>query len=248
LYFVLLKSDEEPSVSVKAASPITSHVSPWLASVLYPLGRFVVLPLYFGRIKVTGQEYLPRTGPVLIAPTHRSRWDALIVPYAAGRPVTGRDLRFMVSSNEMLGIQGWFVRHFGGFPVDTTRPAIAPLRHGVELLQAGEVLVIFPEGNIFRELQVKPLKPGLARLAIQAEADCPGLSSKIVPMMIHYSQPFPHWGCDVSVHIGPPLEVANYCTGPVKKSAQQLTLDLEAALNALSSCETANDNVAKGAV
>ncbi len=156
-----------------------------------------------------------------------------MVPYVAGQDITGHDLRFMVSLDEMQGVQGWFVRRFGGFPVDTKRPTIATLRHGVELLQAGKNLVIFPEGNIFRERRICPLKPGLARLAIQAAADKPELNLKIVPIAIYYNQLFPRWGCEVNIQIGSPIAVSQYCTGPTKQSAQRLSADLEAALTSI---------------
>ena len=219
-------------VDTKVA-PTTSRVSPWVASLVYPLARYLVMPLFFGRIQVTGQENLPTTGPVILAPTHRARWDALLVPYATGRGVTDRDLRFMVSLDEVKGLQGWFIRRLGGFAVDTKHPNIATLRHGVELLKAGEMLVIFPEGNIFRNGEVQPLKPGLARLAFCAESNHPGLDVKIVPINIHYSQPVPHWGCDVTIHIGSPLRAADYSTGAIKQSAKQLTTTLETALKKL---------------
>lgn len=224
-------------MSVSATPPTpSSHVSPWLAPLLYLFGRRLIVPAFFGRITVAGQEHLPTTGPVVLAPTHRSRWDAFMVPYVAGRDVTGRDLRFMVSADETLGLQGWFVRRFGGFAVDTRRPTIASLRHGVELLRAGEVLVIFPEGNIFRERRIQPLKPGLARLALQAEADQPNLGVQIVPLVIDYSQPIPSWGCEVSIRVGPPLPVSTYRhQGSHKQAAQLLTAELESALKELQS-------------
>jgi 1-acyl-sn-glycerol-3-phosphate acyltransferase len=205
--------------------PITSRVCHWLTPILYPLGRRVVLPSYFRHLKVTGQENIPRTGPVILAPTHRSRWDALLIPYAAGKPVTGRDLRFMVTEDEIKGIQGWFIRRLGGFPVNTRNPGVGSFRHSVELLRNGEALVIFPEGDIYREFQ--PLKPGIARIALQVEASKPGLGLVIVPISIRYSEPVPHWRCDATVTIGSPLKVANYCTRSTKKSAQYLTRDLE---------------------
>src|SRR4028118_1327101 len=124
----------EMSTSAKVA-PVTSHVCHWLTPILYFLGRRFVLPFYFRQLKVTGQENIPTSGPVILAPTHRSRWDALLMPAMTGRGVTGRDLRFMVSADEIRGIQGWFIRRLGGFPVDTKHPAITTLRHGVELLQ-----------------------------------------------------------------------------------------------------------------
>jgi len=208
----------------------TSHVSPWLVRLVYPLGRHLVLPFYFGKIEVRGRENLPKDNPVIFAPTHRSRWDALMLAYAAGRDITGRDLQFMVSIDEMKGVQGWFIRRLGGFSVDPKHPGISSLRHGIELLEEGKVLVIFPEGNIFRTEEIQPLEPGLARIALHAETDQPGLGIKIVPIQIHYSQPVPHKGCDVDIHIGSPLSVADYCHKPVKGCAGKIRGDLRQAL------------------
>lgn len=212
---------------------ITSRVSPWLARLAYPLGSRVVLPNYFGKVEITGEENLPKQGAVVFAPTHRSRWDALIVPFTAGRRTTGRDLRFMVTADEMKGIQGWLIRRLGGFPVNTRHPSTASLRHGIELLEEEEALVIFPEGNIYRQEHIQPLKPGIARLALHAELNQPGLGVRIVPISIHYSDPVPHWGTDVEVRVGKPLKVGRYCTQPLKNCAQQLRSDLENALKRL---------------
>ena len=222
----------EMSTSAKVA-PVTSHVCHWLTPILYFLGRRFVLPFYFRQLKVTGQENIPKTGPVILAPTHRSRWDALLMPYAAGKVATGRDFRYMVSEDEVKGIQGWFIRRMGGFPVNTRHPGIGSIRHSVELLRNGEGLVIFPEGNIFRETRVQPLKPGMARIALQAEASKPGSGLKIVPINIRYSEPVPHWGCDATVTIGSPIDVGSYCSKSAKKSAQHLTHDLEMAMRKL---------------
>jgi 1-acyl-sn-glycerol-3-phosphate acyltransferase len=219
--------------SSSSTSAIHSHVSPWLTSLAYPLGYKVVLPAYFRHLQVLGSEHIPTEGPVVLAPTHRARWDALTVAYAAGQWATGRDLRFMVSANEVRGLQGWFIRRLGGFPVNTQNPAIASLRLGVEILQQGEMLVIFPEGGIFRDRQVHPLKPGLARLALQAEASQPGLGVKIVPMSIVYGDTQVSYGCGMTIRIGAPLAAANYNTCTPKDGAKQLTADLQVAIQAL---------------
>jgi 1-acyl-sn-glycerol-3-phosphate acyltransferase len=219
------------SKKIDRAIFVGSRFSPWLAFVAYPLGRYALLPSYFRRIDVIGRENLPKTGPVILAPTHRSRWDAFMVPCAAGQDVTGRKLRFMVTADEVKGIQGWFIKRLGGFEIDTKHPAISSLRHSVELLKKGEVLVIFPEGNIFREC--RPLKPGLARLALQAEAGHEKLGIQIVPINIHYSQPLVPWRCCVEIRIGSPLKVSDYETQTPKQGAKKLTTDLEDALREL---------------
>lgn len=205
---------------------IQSRVCPWLSAIAYPLGSRAVLPQYFGQIEVRGQENLPTSGPVIIAPVHRSRWDALIVPHVTGPQATGRYLRFMVSANEVKGLQGWFIRRLGGFPVNPQRPGVKSLRYGIELLKQGEMLVIFPEGAIFRDRAVHSLKTGLARLAIQAETNQPGLGTQIVPIYLAYSQSMPGWGARVQLNIGKPLDVTQYITGSAKQDAKTLTADL----------------------
>lgn len=225
------QASSQPQRKVVESTP--SRFTPWLLSLAYPLGRFVLFPFYFKRVTVTGREHLPLAGPVILAPTHRSRWDAFVVPFAAGYHVTKRHLRYMVSADEVTGLQGWFIRRMGGFPINTNRPAIATLRHGVELLEQGEVMVIFPEGNIYRDPHVQPLKPGLARLAIQAETSHPNLGVKIVPISIRYSQPLVPWRSEVEVHIGKPIQVVDYCTDAPKQSAKALTNTLQTAMEEL---------------
>lgn len=210
-----------------------SRISPWLSSLTYLLAGNILLPLYFSQITITGQENLPLSGPVILAPTHKARWDSLLLPYATGRCVTGRDLRFMVTSTECRGFQGWFVRRLGGFPINAKRPSITTLRHTVELLQHGEMLVIYPEGGIFRDREVHPLKPGIARLALSAELSHPGLGVKIVPICLNYSHLYPTWGTDVSISIAPSIKVSDYARDCLKQDAKSLTDDLAYALQQL---------------
>ncbi|MDB9306594.1 1-acyl-sn-glycerol-3-phosphate acyltransferase [Nodularia spumigena CS-591/12] len=235
------QTSQETPASNKANTKVahtTSRVSPWLSPLLYLLGQHLLLPFFFRQIEITGQENIPLTGPVILAPTHRSRWDSLLLPYATGRCVTGRDLRFMVTINECQGLQGWLVRSMGGFPVNPQRPAITTLRHAVELLQQGEILVIYPEGNIYRDGKLHPLKPGIARLSLTAESSHPGLDVKILPVSINYSQPYPQWGTSVKISIGTTLNVADYTGGKVKQNAQNLTSDLSLVLQQLSHQES----------
>lgn len=209
-------------------------VSPWLSRLVYPLGCYLLLPTYFGKLEIIGRENIPRRGPVLLAPTHRSRWDALIVPYTAGRWKTGRDLRYMVSENEMRGLQGWVIRGMGGFPVDPKHPGLSTIRQSIQVLSQGEMLVIFPEGDIYREQSVQPLKAGIGRIAIQAQSQRHVSESvKVVPISIHYSQTYPNWGTQVKVTVGYPLDTTDYPPEQPKKSARQLTADLEKALKDL---------------
>ncbi|MEM9164254.1 MAG: 1-acyl-sn-glycerol-3-phosphate acyltransferase [Cyanobacteria bacterium P01_F01_bin.4] len=200
----------------------------------YKLGGRGILPTFFSEIDILGSENLPGCGPVLLAPTHRSRWDSLLVAHVA-REATGRYLRFMVTADECLGIQGWMIRKLGGFPVNVKRPAIATLRHGVQLLQQQQMLVIFPEGDIFRDNQIHRLKPGLARIALKAQQGMRHRPVNIVPVSLAYDRPYPTWGSRVQIQIGAPLQVSQYSqVGSPKTQAKQLTADLSTALETLS--------------
>jgi 1-acyl-sn-glycerol-3-phosphate acyltransferase len=215
------------------ALPYQTGFSPIVKALAYPLGQFV-LPRYFKQITVIGQEHIPRSGATLLAPTHRSRWDPMLVPYIAGPYVTGRDLRFMTSHNEMKGIQGWFVRRLGGFPVDTDNPSVATFRYSIDILARNEMLTIFPEGNIFREPGIQPLKKGLARIAMQAhsalQAQDPSQDVKIVPITFHYSQTMVKFGTRALIAIEPPILTSSYSSLSSKKAAAALHEDLTRAL------------------
>lgn len=226
-----LKSQRSTNLDSDKPDELNSRISPWLAKLIYFIGSYIILPLFFGKIKINGQENIPLQEPVIVAPTHRSRWDAFIVPYAIGRLVSGRDLRFMVSANEVTGFQGWVIRRMGGFPVDTEHPQLSSVRYSVELLkQNRDMLVIFPEGGIFNDYKIHPLKRGVAVIALQAQADKLKREVKILPIGVRYSQPYPSWGTEVMVDIGSPLAVNEYCDKSLRQNSQKLTTDLQKSL------------------
>ncbi|TAD77868.1 MAG: hypothetical protein EA001_09160 [Oscillatoriales cyanobacterium] len=212
---------------------IRSRVLPWLSQLLYPLARRLLLPAYFRSVVVEGLENIPTDcHALLFAPTHRSRWDAIVVPCAVGQPICGRDLHFMVSANEAnYGLQSWFIQRMGGFAVDTLQPSVASIRHGIKVLEAGESLVVFPEGDIFRDGMLHPLKPGLARMALQAERNQPGVH--IIPVHLAYGRADVPWRCELRVMIGRSIPLAQYVDRPAKVAGPIVMADLQAALLAL---------------
>ncbi len=174
-------------------------VAPWLYWLIVPIHRLFIR-WYFHSIQITGQEHLPPDGPVILACKHYSRWDPLIIATLSVEP-----LRFMTNANQFGGVQGWFIKRLGGFPVDVSRPQPSTLRHAVALLHAQKKLVMFPEGGIVRDQPLRSLKLGLARLVLQAEATAPTpLRIPIVPIAIRY-QPDAQWGATIYLHISPPL-------------------------------------------
>jgi len=160
---------------------------------------------------------------MVLAVKHYSRWDPVIVLLLSKKP-----LRFMTNANQFVGVQGWIIERIGAFPVEIARPQLSSLRHAVALLQAGERLVIFPEGGIVRDQPLRPLKPGLARLVLQAEASG-DLEVPIVPIALRY-EPGARFGAEVRVQVNPPLYSRDYRLGDEKATAQALTLALQESL------------------
>ncbi len=192
-----------PLAISKRESTLCNGISPWLSPVAMVVTIDMALKGFFRDITVLDHHHLPREGAVLLAPTHRARWDALMLPYAAGRRVTGRDCRFMVTVDEMKGLQGWFLHRLGCFPVDQGRPTLASLRFSVELLSFGQQLVVFPEGRIRREDAPIRLHQGLARLALLAAQL--GVVVPVVPVGLAYGHAVPRPGDRAALCFGAPL-------------------------------------------
>ena len=212
---------------------VKSDISGWLTKIIHPLGQYIVLPGFFREIEIIGTEYIPHTGAVILAPTHRTRWDALLIAYALGPYVTGRSSRIMVTTDEMKGIQGWFLRRLGCFEIDTAKPSLAAIRHSIDLLHQGEMLTIFPEGNLIREHVLHPVKEGLTRIATQALSLKPDLDLKIIPISLDYEHPYPKFRDRVTVELGKPLHVNDYQQFSSRTGAKKLHQDLVQSLETL---------------
>ena len=199
---------------------LCNGVSPWLAPLAMAITQDLALPAFFSGTKVVGREHLPASGPILLAPTHRARWDALLLPLAAGRRVTGRDCRFMVTLDEMAGVQGWFLHRLGCFSVNQDHPGTASLRLALDLLGRSEQVVVFPEGRIQRQDGPINLQQGLARLAQMARTQ--GWEVPVVPIGIAYSTPVPQPGGQAVVSVGAPL----WAKGQGRQGARDFTAAL----------------------
>ena len=228
-----LTNPKPDNSAIQSSQPVQSRVSPWLTKIIHPLGQYIVLPGFFREIEILGKEYIPYSGAVILAPTHRTRWDSLLIAYAIGPYVTGRSSRIMVTTDEMKGIQGWFLRRLGCFEIDTTKTSPAVIRHSIELLHQGEMLTIFPEGNLIRDRVLHPLKEGLTRIATQAVSLKPDLDLKILPINLDYEHPYPKFRDRVTLKLGKPLQVNDYQQFSSKTGAKKLHQDLTHALEDL---------------
>ena len=180
----------------------------------------IALKNFFRRRIIIGAEHLPLNGSVVLAPTHRSRWDALMLTMAAGRRITHRDCRYMVTRSEMTGLQGWFLNRLGCFPIDQGRPSLTTLRYAVDLLISRQQLVVFPEGKINRFGEHVKLKKGLIRLAQLASNK--GLEIKIVPVGLAYSEVIPKFCGSASICFAKPIIISK----DFKQSTNDFNIEL----------------------
>ncbi|WP_032516769.1 lysophospholipid acyltransferase family protein [Prochlorococcus marinus] len=166
----------------------------------------IVIKAFFTEIKIINKSFaIPKNSSIILAPTHRSRWDGLILTRAMGRRVTNKDCRFMVTKSEMKGIQGWFLKRLGCFPIDQLSPSLSVLRYAVELIEKKNQLVVFPEGKINKYGKKLILKEGLYRLALLAAKKSSSIF--IIPIGIAYSQVSPKIRGKASLCFGDPLLV-----------------------------------------
>ena len=216
-----------PSALVERETNLCFGVDPFWGSLAMITTQDIVLTSYFRERVVLGIENLPMKGAVLLAPTHRSRWDGLLLTMAAGRRVTGRDCRFMVTRTEMKGLQGWFLERLGCFPVDQLRPSLTSLRFAIDLLVDSQQLVVFPEGKINRLKKQVKLKQGLVRLAHLAELK--GVDVQVVPVGISYTDIKPRPLSRTAICFEKPMKVEGFSRDSVNRFNSELSLRMNLA-------------------
>ena len=183
---------------------IYPEINPILGLIAMFITQDIVMKTFFKERKIINNKFsIPKNSSVILAPTHRSRWDGLILTMAMGRRVTKKDCRFMVTKSEMKGIQGWFLKRLGCFSINQISPSLSVLRYAVDLIVNKRQLVVFPEGKINKYGKKIVLKEGLFRLARLATKKTKYIT--IVPIGIAYSEVSPKFRSKVSLCFGEPL-------------------------------------------
>jgi 1-acyl-sn-glycerol-3-phosphate acyltransferase len=124
------------------------------------------------RNKWAGQENIPKTGPVIIAPNHMSYADwgtDAVFFHGAGRYPT-----FMIKASAFkVPFIGKMLYGCGQIPVDRgAKDAARSLKQAEEALSEGAAVIIYPEGTATRDPDLWPMaaKTGVARLALATGA------------------------------------------------------------------------------
>ncbi|MGC2767044.1 MAG: acyl-[ACP]--phospholipid O-acyltransferase [Candidatus Acidiferrum sp.] len=128
------------------------------------------------RLDLKGQEVIPARGGALLTPNHTSWVDAVLLIAATDRPI--RFIMFKgVYDNPVIKP---FAKMLKIIPIASDqgpREMIHSLRAASEALREGEVVCIFPEGEITRIGQMLPFRRGFERII-------KGIDAPIIPVNI----------------------------------------------------------------
>lgn len=135
---------------------------------IYRLLRLLVhgLNRLLFRTTVDGRGLVPADGPVIIAPVHRS-----FIDFFVASEVTDRKLHYMAKDSLWANPRfGRFLLSVGAFPVHRGSADREALRRAQRVLEAGEVLILFPEGERRTGPVIEELHEGVAFLASRTGA------------------------------------------------------------------------------
>lgn len=150
---------EEQRMWLRPQGPLLAASS---TASLY-VGERLIRSLF--RMRIEGREHLPRCGPFLVAPNHRSYLDPVVLAGALGEGVL-RDTYWggwtgIVFTNPLSRA---FSRMMRVVPVDPRLGVVSSLALGAAVLKSGHNLVWFAEGAVSRTAHMQPFRPGIGML------------------------------------------------------------------------------------
>ena len=150
------------------------------------------------RTRAYGVENVPKSGPLVLAPNHFSQMDHFFTGLYLRRKI-----RFMAKS-QLFGppVLTYVYSHGGVFPVRRGHQDEEAFKTVFDLLERGEMLLVYAEGGRSRSGRLGEPKPGIGRIALESGAP-------IVPVAIHGSATVRRWKRfrfpKVRVQFGAPL-------------------------------------------
>ncbi len=158
-----------------------------------------------GLFRVVGTENVPRTGPLIVCPSHSGTLDPPMVP-----AFTPRADNWSMAKSEYFkgGIVEVLFRLYHAFPVVRHTADREALKRSFDLLKAGQALIIYPEGTRVESGVLANPEPGAGFIA--QKTGCPvvpvGLSGtrECLPKGAHWPRRVP-----VSITFGKPFVVAS---------------------------------------
>ncbi len=129
--------------------------------------KFIVLVIRFviwliAKVKASGYENLPETGGFVIAVNHLGFLDAPLAYYALNNWNLFIPVAEKFAENPILR---WLGKHLNAIFIDRFNPDLKAMREMIKRMEAGQTLIIAPEGTRARDEKMAQGKPGVAYLA-----------------------------------------------------------------------------------
>ncbi len=168
---------------------------------IYLLAKAIIKPLVASwlRVSVEGLHNIPRRGPGIIAFNHISYLDPFVAAYVVD--LAGRRVRFLAKSELFQDKRiAWILKGAKQIEVRRgSRAAPVALDQAMKVLGDAQVVVVFPEGTITTDPELKPMagRTGAARLALASGAP-------LIPAALWGTQNL--WPKDYARHWWPPRQ------------------------------------------
>jgi len=178
------------------------------------------------RPNVEGRENIPRSGPVLIAPVHRSNLDFAFTLFISPRKV------FFMAKDSLFRVPvlGGLLTRLGAFPVRRGTADRESMSSAEEVLRQGQALVLFPEGTRKEGLEVQTLHDGAMFVAARTGAIVVpvgiGGSERALPHGAKFPRPT-KIRIIVGTPISPPSSEGRVARSTVTAKSEELRVALE---------------------
>ncbi|MBI4649887.1 1-acyl-sn-glycerol-3-phosphate acyltransferase [Candidatus Desantisbacteria bacterium] len=175
--------------------------------ILYYLTHIIssIICKIFFRLEVKGIENIPKKGGVLLVSNHVSNMDPIFIPTVVWR----RKFNFLAKEELFrIPIIAAYFRRIKMFPIKRGKGDLGAIKKAIDLLNKGEMLLLFPEGTRSPNGELLPAQPGTAMIALKSGAT-------LVPSYIHGTEKvlpkgakFPKFK-KVTVYFGEPFTLKN---------------------------------------
>jgi 1-acyl-sn-glycerol-3-phosphate acyltransferase len=193
----------------------------------YGFSQFLTIVFFslFYRYRVFGRENVPREGGALLASTHQSFFDPVLVGLFLPRQIRQLARRSLFRNPVFARL----IRSLGAIPIDRGRSDRRALAQGIETLEEGHLLLVFPEGTRTPDGNIGKLKTGIFLMARRAQVP-------VVPVAIEGAfSAWPRWRRlpalfgGIRVAFGSPIEAGTGREMPkhVKEAMGRLKARLE---------------------
>lgn len=161
-------------------------------ALLRALVRLAAALILGPELRLTGLDNIPRRGAVLVVGNHVGAID----PVLLGINIPRLDVHYMAKS-ELFEPRflGWLFRHCHTFPVVRDSPDRAALRRALDLLAAGHVLLLYPEGTRSSDGSIGRAHAGAGFIARHSGATIVPVgawgSDRVIPRGVHFPRRAP---------------------------------------------------------